>query len=228
MPEEQEDYKAKYEAERERRLALEKEVREKEALLAEEHKKLLDIEGGLLTGPEALLSLEQQHIKVLKHQLLAEYEKRAFAEKERDGLKLRLDEAEKKLGKYESSVSDLEREMVELADTLKKKDKAMSELSEKKAREHVFYSGEKPKEVKDLEDIKELVDRLGSLKLGETARMLGLSLDETKNYVKQLAGDGFVELQHTETGDPSVKATKKLVLEMSNLRMELRKRGRGK
>lgn len=224
-----EDYKAKYERERERRIQLETEVKEKEALLAEEHNKLLDVENSLLEGHDALMSLEQEHIKVLKHQLKAEYEKRTFAEKERDEFEQKAEEAEKKLGKYESSVSDLEREMVELADTLKKKDKLVSELSERNVEaQSRAYVGEKPKEARDIEDVKELIDRLGSMKLGEAARMLSLNDNEIRDYTKKLRDQGLVELQHSETGNPTIKATKKLISEMSKQRMELRKRGRSK
>jgi len=212
MAEDKKDFKSKYEFERERRLQVEEENREKEALLAGEHDRMLEIEGGLVSQAEALTSIEQQHIKVLRHELKSEHQKRVAVEKERDEIARELEKSEGKIEACESSVGELEKEMSELERELTKKEKIVGKLSEHENQvDVVSYDGLESWEVDELEKVREIVGRIGTIKKSEVSEMFKIEDDSMQTYIQKLKEKGFVEVMHESSGDPMLKATLKLV-----------------
>lgn len=243
-----EDMKAKltelrrqYEEEKQRRADLEKKLSENEKKFTEQYQKLLDVEQGIISGEEAIRTIEREHIDSLTHHLRKEHKIRIRIEKEREDERKasdgELSHKDVEIVEKEKIIHDLEHKLDDLRGKLADKDDKMKKHEEEDINKMVGvgglaadldigFEGYEDSRLVQMQDILKLVGRIGRIRLSDVSRNLDMDQRRIVEHIRLFQKKGLIKVENPKQKDPTLRATRKLIKKMSDLRIKLKKKGR--
>ncbi len=229
MTEDLEALKKELTEERERRVKLESQLEDKEKKFTEQYQRLLQVEQGIITGEEALRTIEKDHIDTLSRHLRKEHKARTEVEetlyKERAGFEQKLRKEKEKSAALEEKVKQLSENADSSEDMSVKMAKA-TEISGLASDMNLGLEDPLDSFAVETQDFLKLISRIGKVSVSEAARTLDIDRRKVLKCAKELRKKGFVTIETTKNKDQLVSSTKDLVKKMSDMKISMRKKGR--
>lgn len=220
---------------------LEKDLRDSEKKFTAQYQRLLQIEQGIITGEEALRTIEREHIDSLTYHLRKEHKSRMEAD---ERFRIETEKFEEELIKERETTRKSERRANELADELqlmrdksKEKDKKIDDAETEAWNKLLTVSGlaydidmgitgVDDSWLVQIQDLLKLLVRIGKVRISDAARILEVDKKRIVKFAKILKKRGMLNVERTKHHDPLLSATRKLVTSVNEMKLKLRKKGR--
>lgn len=230
-----------YEAEKKKNEQLAAELKEREKKFTEQYQKLLQVEQGIISGEEALRTIEQEHIDSLSYHLRKEHKAKLELEKTLEDERKRFEDEiaakDRNIASFEKTVRELNLELNSTREEVLSKDSAL-QVKDDESWEKILaktglasdldlgFEGEHETVNVQLQDLLKLLGRIGKIRVSDAARNLGTDEKQVMKFAKLLHKKNFVKVENLKSGDPTLRATKELIGKLSELRLKLRRKGR--